>query len=95
MVGYRPTATIIKLVGLSGPSIAVMRSVPNQMLVQGSTMNGPQSTQTGGLPPWSLKYPHTTLCPFHPMTLPFHLVASPGLKFKSTFIPFSIKFYPF
>jgi hypothetical protein len=47
MVGYHPTATIIELVGLPGPSIAYMRSAHNQMLIQGSTTSVPQSTQAG------------------------------------------------
>jgi hypothetical protein len=45
MVGYRPTTTIIDLCQFTGPHKSGMRSVHNQMLVQGSTMNGPQSTE--------------------------------------------------
>jgi hypothetical protein len=47
IVGYRPTATIIELVSLPAPSITDMWSVHDQMLVQGSTTNGPQLTQAG------------------------------------------------
>jgi hypothetical protein len=41
-----------------------------------------------GLPPWSLKYPHTTQRSSYPMILCFPLVVLPGLKFKYHTIPF-------
>jgi hypothetical protein len=44
MMGYRPTTIIIELHQFTRPHKSSMRSVHNQMLVQGSTMNGPQST---------------------------------------------------
>jgi hypothetical protein len=84
---YRPTTTIIELRRFTGPHKSDMRSVHNQMLVQGSTMNSPQSTQVG-LPPWRLEYAHTTPRPSHSMILPFHLVDLPDLKFKLSFILF-------
>jgi hypothetical protein len=80
MVGYCPTTTIIELCWFTGPHKSSMRSVHNQILVQGSTTNGPHRR---GLPPWSLKYPHTTPHPSHLMVLHFPLVAPPGLKFKT------------
>jgi hypothetical protein len=48
-VGYRPTTTIIKLHRFTRPHKSSMRSIHNQMLVQGSTMNGPQLTQVGAI----------------------------------------------
>jgi hypothetical protein len=47
MVGYRPTTTIIEIRWFTEPHKFGMRSVHNQMLIQGSTTNGPQSTQVG------------------------------------------------
>jgi hypothetical protein len=47
MVGYRPTTTIIELRQFTGPHKSSMRSVQNQVLDQGSSMNGRQSTQAG------------------------------------------------
>jgi hypothetical protein len=41
----RPTTTIIELHQFNGPHKSNMLSVHNQMLAQGSTTNGPQSTQ--------------------------------------------------
>jgi hypothetical protein len=80
-VGYHLTTTIIELRRFTGAHKSSIRSVHNQMLVQGSTTNGSQSTQAGDTP-WSLEYPHTTSRPSHPMILRFHLVVPPGLKFK-------------
>jgi hypothetical protein len=85
MLGYRPTNTIIELRQFIRPHKFDMRSVHNQMLIQGSTTNCHQSTQVG-LPPWSLKYPHITPRPSHLMILHFPLVALPGFKFKQNFI---------
>jgi hypothetical protein len=84
MVEYRLTVIIIELRQFTGPHKSSMWSVHNQMLAQGSSMNGPQSTQAG-LPPWSPKYPHTTPRPSHLKMLCFPLVAPLGLKFKSSF----------
>jgi hypothetical protein len=47
MVGYRPTTTIIKLRRFTRPHKSNIQSVHNQMLIQGSTTNGPRSTQAG------------------------------------------------
>jgi hypothetical protein len=47
MVGYRPTTTTIELRRFTRPHKSGMQLVHNQMLVQGFTMNGPQSTQDG------------------------------------------------
>jgi hypothetical protein len=47
MVGYHPTTTIIELCLFTGPHKSSMRLVHNQMLIQGSTTNDPQSTQAG------------------------------------------------
>jgi hypothetical protein len=87
MVGYHPTTIINKLCRFTGPHKSGMWPVHNQMLVQGCTMNGLQSTKVG-LPSWSLEYPHSSPRPSHPMILPFPLVAPPSLKFKSTFQSF-------
>jgi hypothetical protein len=81
MVGYHSTTTIIELRRFTGAYKSGMRSVHNQMLIQGFTTNDPQSTQAG-LPPWSLEYPHTTPRPSYSMILHFHLVAMLGLKCK-------------
>jgi hypothetical protein len=45
MVGYHPTTTITKLCWFTGLHKSDMRSVHNQILIQGSTTNGPQSAQ--------------------------------------------------
>jgi hypothetical protein len=45
MVGYRPTTTIIELHRFTGPHKSGMWSVHNQILIQWSTTNGPQSIQ--------------------------------------------------
>jgi hypothetical protein len=47
MVGFHPTTTIIEVHWDTRPHKSSMRSVHNQMLIQGSTTNGPQSTQAG------------------------------------------------
>jgi hypothetical protein len=47
MVGYRLTARIIELRRFTRPHKSNMRSVHNQVLIQGSTMNGSQSTHAG------------------------------------------------
>jgi hypothetical protein len=47
MAGYRSTTTIIELRRFTGPHKFSMQSVQNQVLIQGSTTNGPQSTQVG------------------------------------------------
>jgi hypothetical protein len=44
MVGYRPTTTIIELHRFAGPHKSSIWLVHNQILVQGSTTNGPQLT---------------------------------------------------
>jgi hypothetical protein len=46
MMRYHPTTTI-ELRQFTVPHKSNMRSVHNQILIQGSTMNGPQSTQAG------------------------------------------------
>jgi hypothetical protein len=84
---YHPTTTIIELCRFTGHHNSGMRSIHNQMLVHGSTTNGPQMTQER-LPPWSFEYPRTTPHPSHMMILHFPLVAPPTLKFKSKFIQF-------
>jgi hypothetical protein len=82
MMCYHPTNTIIKLRRFTGPHKSSMRSVHNQMLVQGFTMNGHLNRHKQWLSPERLEYPHTTPCPSHPMILHFSLVVSLGLKFK-------------
>jgi hypothetical protein len=89
IVGYRLTTTIIELRRFTGPHKSSIRSVHNQILIQGSTTNGSQSTQMG-LPPWSLEYSHITLRPSHPMILHFPLVAPSSLKFKHQYILYKI-----
>jgi hypothetical protein len=46
MVGYHLTTIIIELRQFTGPHKSSIWLVHNQMLLQGSTTNGPQSTQT-------------------------------------------------
>jgi hypothetical protein len=84
MVGYRPTTTIIEQRRFTKPYKSGMRLVHNQMLIQGSTMNGPQLTQAGAT---TLKPQiSTSLSPTFPYNnTPLFLVAPPCLKFKSTF----------
>jgi hypothetical protein len=83
MVGYRPTTTIIDLCRFTGPHKSGMQSVHNQMLIQGSTTNGPQSIEVEATT-LELEYPHTTPHCSYPIILPFPLVTPPHLKFKST-----------
>jgi hypothetical protein len=45
MVGHHPTTTIIELCRFTRAHKSGMQSVHNQMLIQGSTTNGPQTTQ--------------------------------------------------
>jgi hypothetical protein len=47
LVGYHPTTTIIKLRRFTGPHKSSIWSVHNQVFIQGSTINGPQSTHAG------------------------------------------------
>jgi hypothetical protein len=88
IVGYHPTTTLIELHQFIRPHKSSVRSVHNQMLIQGSTINSPQLTQVRvtTLEPRISTY-HSSSFPFNyvPNWLCFPLVALPGLKFKSSF----------
>jgi hypothetical protein len=84
MVGYHPTTTIIKLRRFTGPHKSSIWSVHNQVFIQGSTINGPQSTHAGAT---ILELQIST---YQSLSFPFKeaslsLVAPRGLKFKSPF----------
>jgi hypothetical protein len=84
MVEYRQTTTIIELRQFTGPHKSSMRSVHNQMFLQGSTTNDPPSTQAGATT-LELRISTYHSLSFPSKDAPLSPSCSPGLKFKSSF----------